>query len=886
MSSYILKTIIISAGATFFLVAPYTYAENITVTEKNKWLPNSNRALSSVNTLPAHVATQSLPASINGNNLPTTNGNNNTATTFNPIFMNTSQSDIDISRFDKENSILPGTWDVDVYVNNHFIAKQKITFREMTNQKVEPCLTKDTMSLINIKDDKQSPLLKSAMELHECIELVNIVPSTAVTYDPSIQRLNVEVPQALVGYKPRGYVSPSLWDRGINALLVNYNANYFTSRNNGTNYDSAFAGIDSHVNLGTWSFHHTGNYSWDENNGHDYTSTYNYLERIITTIRGVVQIGDVLTTGQLFDSQPLRGIQLFSDEKMLPDSQRGFAPTIRGIAKTNARVIIRQDGRVIHETVVSPGPFEIDDLYPSGYGGNLDVTIQEADGSQQNFKVYYASLVQLLRPEQHNYTVAAGHLNSKSVDYDPTLYQATYRRGLTNIITGYAGVQGTGADYYAVQVGLALSTPLGAFSADVTQARVHLNSTASAVNSGQSYQISYSKYIQDTNSNLTIAAYKFNSENFYDYTSAVQAINEEKHGRSISNIWRPKSRFNVTIDQGLAESWGNFYLTGYTQNYWNNDTTDLQYQFGYNNNWRRLSYGLNVGQVRNAEGKKETTFEMNFTLPLYDLSIDHMPTLTAAVTRDGRGYVGERLGISGSAGADNRYSYGVTAMNTNHGIGSSMTMSGNARTNFSSLSATYGIGEHYQNASVGASGSLVGWSGGLATSPYQGNTFTIVDADGAERAAVSGYPGIEVNSFGYALVPYLTPYQLNDITINPKNMTTSVELQNTQASVAPFEGAITKVVFETDKGMPLLITIQRNNGPIPFGSVAYDEQNSEVGSIGQGGLLYARVKNPSGRLTVKWGPGEIQQCTINYSASAQDKNNQSSFVQLTSVCGE
>lgn len=50
--------------------------------------------------------------------------------------------------------------------------------------------------------------------------------------------------------------------------------------------------------------------------------------------------------------------------------------------------------------------------------------------------------------------------------------------------------------------------------------------------------------------------------------------------------------------------------------------------------------------------------------------------------------------------------------------------------------------------------------------------------------------------------------------------------------------------------------------------------------------FYARVKNPSGRLTVKWGPGEIQQCTINYSASAQDKNNQSSFVQLTSVCGE
>lgn len=881
MSSYILKTIIISASAAFFLIAPYTYAENITEIENNKWLPNGTPVLST-NTSPL---LQNNTASSTENNEPShTNGINSLS--FNPIFMNTSQGEIDISRFDKENTFLPGTWNVEIYVNSQFMTRTTVTFKDMENGQVSPCLTKDIIGLIGFKSDKITPLLKSALELHECIALTDFVPSTDVNYDHSVQRLTINTPQALVGYKPRGYVSPSLWERGINALLVSYNANYFMSRNNGTNYKSAFVGVNSNLNLGTWSFHHTGNYSWNEQNGHDYTSTYNYLQRIITTIKGVVQVGDVLTTGQLFDSQPLRGIQLFSDEKMLPDSQRGFAPTIRGVAKSNARVIIRQDGRVIHEITVPPGPFEIDDLYPSGYGGNLDVTIQESDGSQQNFKVYYASVVQLLRPGQHNYTVAAGHLNSSSVDYDPTLYQATYRRGLTNLITGYAGIQSTGADYYALQAGFALSTPLGAFSADITQARLHLNTTSSKVNSGQSYQISYSKFIQDTNSNLTIAAYKFNTEKFYDYSSAVQAINEERYGRSINNIWRPKSRFNVTIDQGLPEGWGTFYVSGFTQNYWNNDTTDLQYQMGYNNRWKRLSYGLNVGQARNADGKKETSFELNFILPLYDLSVDHMPTLTAALTRNGRGDVGERIGISGSAGENNRYNYGITAMNTNHGVGSSMTLNGSAKTNYTNLTANYGLGEHYQNGSIGASGSFIGWSGGVVATPYQGNTFAVVEADGAKGAKVSGYPGIEIDGFGHAAVPYLTPYQMNDITINPKGMSNNIELQNTQARVAPFEGAITKVEFKTNAGIPLLITIQRNNGAIPFGSVAYDEQNNEVGSIGQGGLLYARVEKTSGRLTVKWGPGEIQQCTINYSAPAPDKDNQSSFVQLTSVCGE
>ncbi|WP_368570586.1 fimbria/pilus outer membrane usher protein, partial [Acinetobacter baumannii] len=364
MSSYILKTIIISASATLFLVTPYTYAENITGIENNKWLPNGTPSLSS-NMSP--LLQNSTDSSTENSHSSHTNGNGSLS--FNPIFMNTSQGDIDISRFDKENTFLPGTWNVEIYVNSQFMARTPVTFKDMENGQVSPCLTKDIIDLIGFKNDKITPLLKSALELHECIALTDFVPSTEVNYDHSVQRLTINTPQALVGYKPRGYVNPSLWERGINALLVSYNANYFMSRSNGTNYKSAFVGVNSNLNLGTWSFHHTGNYSWNEQNGHDYTSTYNYLQRIITTIKGVVQVGDVLTTGQLFDSQPLRGIQLFSDEKMLPDSQRGFAPTIRGVAKSNARVIIRQDGQVIHEIAVPPGPFEINDLYPSGYGG-------------------------------------------------------------------------------------------------------------------------------------------------------------------------------------------------------------------------------------------------------------------------------------------------------------------------------------------------------------------------------------------------------------------------------------------------------------------------------------------------------------------------------------
>ena len=84
-------------------------------------------------------------------------------------------------------------------------------------------------------------------------------------------------------------------------------------------------------------------------------------------------IGDGNTPGNLFDSVPFRGVQIATDESMLPDSQQGYAPTIRGIARTNARVTVRQNGYAIYSTFVAPGAFVIDDLYPTAASGDLEV---------------------------------------------------------------------------------------------------------------------------------------------------------------------------------------------------------------------------------------------------------------------------------------------------------------------------------------------------------------------------------------------------------------------------------------------------------------------------------------------------------------------------------
>ena len=59
---------------------------------------------------------------------------------------------------------------------------------------------------------------------------------------------------------------------------------------------------------------------------------------------------------------------------------------MRGIAETNARIEVRQNQQLIYSSTVSPGSFVIDDLYPTGYGGDLEVSVIEADGRRREFR--------------------------------------------------------------------------------------------------------------------------------------------------------------------------------------------------------------------------------------------------------------------------------------------------------------------------------------------------------------------------------------------------------------------------------------------------------------------------------------------------------------------
>ncbi|MBK5143113.1 fimbrial biogenesis outer membrane usher protein [Budviciaceae bacterium BWR-B9] len=816
---------------------------------------------------------------------------------FNPYFMSPdSQQRIDLTRYNQDLTPV-GTYRAELIVNGRRIGRDEVSIKDRlvdgkAVSKVDVCIKRNTLSALDINVEKLSA--EAQKQINEakqdsCLALNQLLPENSVAFDANDLTLNLDLPEIYLIQRPRGYVNPEQWDQGITAATLGYNLNASRTHYGNKDYDNLYGNLNAGFNLKGWYFRHNGIYTKPNDSSGDYNNINTFVQRDIAAIQGRLLVGDANTKGELFDTLSFRGAQIANEEQMLPNALRGYAPVVRGSARTAAKVVIRQSGDIIYEKNVAPGPFEITDLYPTGYGGNLDVTIEEADGSSQNFQMPYASTSNLLRPGTHHYSLTYGKLRSSWLKNEPVLLEGTYRRGINNSLTLYGGVQGN-EDYQAMQGGTSIGTPIGAFSFDVTHAKTKLGEAWGVDQgsmSGQSYQLKYSQNIESTGSNLSVAAYRFSTDGYMDFTTGMSTREVIGEGYNKDWIRRAKNRLSVSAAQTLPEDYGQFYISAWQQAYWNDDRTDRQYQFGYNNRFKSISYGLNMTRSQDGYGKAQNTYMLNIMVPLDNLFGFNQMGIT--VNRGPDSTMNEQVFVNGTAGEDRQYNYNINAGMTRDGRedsrSTSLVVNGSARTPYTTVNALAGAGKGYETYSAGLSGAMVAHSGGLTLTPYSGDTYALVEAKGAKGAKMVSYPGIKVDSFGYAVVPYLTAYQMNDVEISPKGLSNNVELNLTRQKVAPYSGAVVKVSYDTTVGYPALINAPMANGKaLPFGADVYDEQDRHIGVVGQGGRLFARVPAMEGKLKVIWGDAVDQQCSLSYLMPKEANPEQDNVIKFNSVC--
>ncbi|MDR9889406.1 outer membrane usher protein [Pseudenterobacter timonensis] len=809
---------------------------------------------------------------------------------FNDQFLFNTGTNIDVSRFSRGNPVVPGTFKTQLLLNGQKKALTDFTFNDNGTARASPCFTPKILMQMGVKADAlQKAIANKKPEASGetvCIDINQAFPGASWDYNAGSQELSLNMPQIYIERHPGGYVDPSLWEDGITAGMLSYDLNAWHSDSADGGRDSAYAGLKYGINMGPWRLRSRGTLNWDNSEGTDYTSQDIYLQRDITPLRAQLLLGDSYTRGDTFNSINLRGVRMYNDDRMLPGGISTYAPVIRGVAKSNAKVTISQSGNKIYESTVPPGAFEINDLSTTGYGSDLVVTIEESDGSVRTFSVPYSSVSQMLRPGYSRWDIGAGELNDNGLRDKPRVSYATGYYGLSNTFTGYAGFQYMDTGYYSGLLGIAMGTRIGAFALDVTHSDADIDGIGNLT--GQSYRLSWSKLLEETNTSFNVAAYRFSTEDYLtlnDAASLTESIKYRDRGlnpdHSDSDVYnhfqRMKNQVQINVSQPLASGkadYGSLYITGSWQDYWSESDSTSQYSIGYNNAFWLGSYSVSLQRSYNEYGDKDDSVYLNLSIPLENLlgrstKPGGFSSVNMSVNSDFKNNSTFNASANGNSD-DYRFSYSVNTSSSQGDSGDLNQIGG-----YGSYSSAYGplsvsasaTDDSSQQYSLSYSGGMVLHSGGITLSSGSigdTDTLALVSAPGAKGAQLSVGDGV-IGSSGYAIMPYLSAYRENTIGIDISKMDSDVEVKSTSSIAVPRSGAIVRVDFETDQSRSLLLDLHRSdNGFIPLGADVLNEQGQSVGSVGQAGQAYLRGAENSGRLRIVWGSDSASACTVTY----------------------
>lgn len=744
----------------------------------------------------------------------------------------------------------PGQYAVDIQVNFRYFGRRDIDFElSPEGDRLLPCLSAELLEAFGVRLES---LADPALMQNACVDLKTLIPSATTEFHGNDLRLDVSIPQIAMRRDMIGQVDPELWDYGINAAFVNYQTSAQQGRSSyAGNSSSQDLYLNSGVNLGPWRLRTNQSLRQDDQGQRSWSRAYAYAQRDLPGMNANLTLGETSTPGDAFKSLPLKGVIIRSDQSMLPDVLQSYAPIIRGVALSRAKVEVLQNGYPIYSTYVSAGPYEIDDLSTAGGSGELEIVVTEADGQVRRFTQPYATLGGLLREGTWRYSASVGRYNASTKLEDPLLWQGTLAMGTGWGSTLYGGLMAS-EFYRAGNAGVAKDIgALGALSFDVTHSSAEVDTSDTDSTQGMSYAIKYGKSFQ-SRTNLRFAGYRYSTEGYRDFDEAVRQRSRDSafHGSR-------RSRLEATVYQNIGKQ-SSLGLTLSQEDYWRSDYERRQFQFNFNTLHRGVSYNLFASQsLTDRDNVSDRQLGLSVSMPL---DFGSASTATFDLLKSGDTY-SQRASLSGNTD-DSRLSYQASVARDNLQQ-QSATLAAGYQTPHGNLGAGLTQGRDHRSLSLNASGAILLHADGLELGPYLGETAGLVEVPDIAGVGVANAAGVRTNARGYALVPYLRPYRANQIALETDQMGPEVEIDNGATQVVPRRGAIVKASFTARKISRLIITGRTATGlPLPFGAQISNVQGETIGVVGQAGQVMLATSAEPQRLEVRWGEEGEQRCQM------------------------
>ncbi len=747
---------------------------------------------------------------------------------------------------------LPGVYYVDVYINNKKVDNQSISFSfNQQTKKLVPEITKKMLLDWGVKNAATADFSEKSND-DVIDDIGSLIVGAKYHYDFSFNRLEISIPQIGLENYSRGYVEPSEWDDGINAAFVNYtlrhNKYWYKDRDDN---DNTFVGLRSGLNFDAWRLRNHSTYSRVTGETH-WNNLQTYLERDIRSLKSHLTLGETSSDNGVMESNPYRGIKLASDESMLPQSQRGFAPVVTGIAQTNAVVTIRQNGSIIYQTTVPPGEFAINDLYPTSYSGNLDVTIEESNGTTRSFVQPFSAVPMMQRAGSLKYSLDIGKYNVESARRKPNFAQASAIYGLPYNLSIYGGFL-VSKDYQAYTVGTGVNLGnIGAISTDVTQASTELIDKKKE--DGQSYRIQYSKYLPGTGTSFSLASYRYSTEGYYDFS----ASNDNWY-----DMGRKKQQFQASISQSLNDI-GYLSVNGYQQYYWDKSGADKNLTLSFSSHYKAMNYSISYSYTKQEQERtNDEMLSLNLSIP-FDLGKkNNWVNYSYNTSRNGDSI--SSMSLNGTRLDDNNLQYDITQRYNHSRKEYSNSVSANYIASSGEYNAGYNYDPRYHSVNIGATGALLLHSEGVTAARSIYDSAVLVKAENIDNLKVNNAQSLYTDSSGYAVIPTVTRYERNKVSVDTATLTGNNDVTLSTTTVVPTQGAIVLADFQAKRGARLLLKLLHGDKPIAFGSqvsVFVNEKLATSGIVANDGEVYLSGVPEQSVITVKWGLRDEQQCQL------------------------
>lgn len=827
---------------------------------------------------------------------------------FNPAFLAGDDNAVaDLNYFSSGSSQKPGAYKVDIYINKTFIRNQSVRFQvgDADEKELQPLFTRKELEGLGV--NVKSTHWTVDMQESDSLSLEKAIDDAHAITDMDHLRLDLSIPQVALLNTARGYIPQEQWDQGINAFLLNYNISGNKNYSSSGEARSQFASVQPGLNMGPWRLRN--NSSWSQNSNDsgstsDWQNISTTLERNIQSLEGELTIGDTSTQGMLYDSVPVRGVRLASDENMLPDSQKGFAPTIKGIAKSNAKVTIKQNGYTLYQTYVSPGAFEINDLFPTASSGDLQVSVIESDGSISTFTVPYSTVTGLQREGHINYSFIAGRYRSGSSEQNaPSLLQGTLFWGGPFGVTLYGGTQ-YAKNYQSLSLGVGKNLgELGAVSVDITTAKSILADGSDHL--GSSARFLYAKSLNNIGTTLNLLGYRYSTQGYYTFSDTtyktmsgyntpetdVDEKNDNVDYADYYNLtYTKKGKIQVSVNQSLNE-FGSLYISGTQQNYWGTDRKDNWLQAGYNTNIGDVSVGVSYSLNKYAsQPNADQVLALSLSLPLgkwlstpgQDGRIKNNAYLSYNNSRDGDGHMTQNIGLNGTFLDDNNANYNIQKTKDNKSSDSQGMISVGYRGTYNNLGVGYNNNGDSRQINYNVAGGVILHSNGITFSQPLGDTNVLVAAPGASGTHIENNSGVKTDWRGYAVVPYASTYRLNRIALKTDSLDKHVDLESNVVNVVPTKGAVVRAKFSARVGIRAIITLMKDGHPLPFGSIVTEDDNGASGIVDDDGQVYLTGLPLKGKIHAQWGTDNSQQCSVVFSIPQEEVSK--SITDFTALC--